>query len=607
MPVSTYSFTHGIYGTTSYLAVYDHMENPQTHNATPVYTYGGYINTLPIYSIPNSDLDITFTSPLNPYTGIDYAKADIVANGIFNEITAPVADKYTRSKIIMRSSTSAIHFIYCRGRSGNNNRVCTAYLMLFSSGAYVGALDLGYTVRGTSTDGVADPTSLATRPEYAYLVYNPTAPVDGFSAIHWDNSNLWWDGGGSIYPFNFPNFLSYGFLTETSDPPEEHPEPFLSTDPYFDLEGDVEIPDLSGGGGSGTGSISVPGFPSFSVTDTGIIGLFAPSIAQMRQLADFMWTDFGGTGTTIEEVLSEIVDALKRSISNPLDYVVGFNIIPSQGLSIGSNKTIRFGFFSSGVSMPVLSSQYFTVDCGSISFNSICGNTFLDYAPYSKFSIYLPYIGFKAVDANDFVNHTIGVVYHGDVVSGAVTAYITKDGSVMYQYSGSCAVNMPLNADNWGALISSLISLSATGHTGVAASAAQVSSAGSSTNLTSGKSISTSGTSLSEHSGSSQSGNLASNSAFNPTLLGPQVLRSGGVSGTAGALGVQKPFVVRESVRFHSTYNFNTVAGYPSFYFRKLSEVTGFTTVLEIHLTDVPATHNEIVEIESLLKGGVIL
>lgn len=346
-----------------------------------------------------------------------------------------------------------------------------------------------------------------------------------------------------------------------------------SGDPYQTIDGESDIP--------GGDTISVPSLPSLSSTSSGVVGLFAPSSAQMRQLSDYMWTDFGGTGTTTEDILKEVVQALKRSISSPLDYVVGLNIIPSQGLSVGSSTPIRFGFVTTDVSMPRLTSQYFTVNCGTISFSAICGDTFLDYAPYSKFSIYLPYIGVKEVDANDFVGHTIGVIYHGDVVTGGITAYITKDGSVMYQYSGCCALSVPLNADGWGSTIAGAVqiatSIVAGGATGGAAGAATAAAQG------------------------------AASVAENPSLLSPQVMRSGAVSGGAGCMGVQTPFVIREAVRFHSTSGFNTVSGYPAYYYQQLSSVHGYTKVLDVHLHGLPATQAEIEEIEEILKEGVIL
>lgn len=345
------------------------------------------------------------------------------------------------------------------------------------------------------------------------------------------------------------------------------------TDPYSGIDGESNIP--------GGGSVEIPSFPQLSSTSTGIVGLFAPSPAQMAALADYMWTDFGGTGTDVTGVLKEIVEALKRSISNPLDYVIGLNIIPSQGLSIGESSVIKFGFTSSGVSMPRLSNQFFTVDCGSLSFPTLCGDTFLDYAPYSKFSIYLPYIGFKDVDANDFVGHTIGVIYHGDTVTGGVTAYITKDGSVMYQYSGCCALNIPLSADNWGNTISGAVQIA--------------------TSLVAGATIGgAAGVGMAAAKG-------AANVSANPSLLSPQVSHSGAVSGGAGCMAIQYPFVIREAVRFHSTAGFNKFSGYPSYYNRSLKDVHGFTTVFDVHLENIPATNGEIAEIENLLKSGVIL
>lgn len=343
-------------------------------------------------------------------------------------------------------------------------------------------------------------------------------------------------------------------------------------DPYQKIDGESEIP--------GGGSVGIPGLPGITATSSGVIGLFAPSASQMQLLADYMWTDFGGTGTTTEDILKEIVQALKRSISNPLDYVIGLNIIPSAGLSIGDSSTIRFGFVNSNVSMPRLTNQYFTVDCGSLSFNALCGDTFLDYAPYSKFSIYLPYIGVKDVDANDFVGHTISVLYRGDVVTGGVTAYILKDGSVMYQYSGCCALNVPLTADGWGSTIAGAVqiatSIVAGGITGGAAGVAYGAAKG------------------------------AASVAANPSLLSPQVMRSGAVSGGAGCMAVQYPFVIREAVRFHSTAGFNTISGYPSYYFKSLSSVHGFTTCLDVHLNNIPGTQGEIAEIEKMLKEGVV-
>ena len=353
----------------------------------------------------------------------------------------------------------------------------------------------------------------------------------------------------------------------------------LGGDPYSLLDG--EIP--------GGDSISPTTTPTTTAVTSGIVALFKPTIQEMQDLADFMWTDFGGTATTTDDILKEIFQAIKRTISNPLDYIFGLNIIPSQGLSTSGYKTVRFGYVSSGVDMLRLSSQFFDVDCGSLSFDTVCGNTFLDYAPYAKFSIYLPYVGFREVDSNDFVGHTIGVKYKCDAVSGACVAYITKDGSVMYQYSGNVACTIPLSADSWGQTVAAAAKVEGAIISGAIAGAA-LPSVGATMGAIGAAGIA-----------------AASSVASNPSILNPSVNRAGNVTGAAGLLGVQYPFVVRESVVFHSTEGFNTIVGYPSWYYRRLGDLVGFTKVVDVHLHYINALRDEVDEIELLLKGGVIL
>ena len=406
----------------------------------------------------------------------------------------------------------------------------------------------------------------------------PTVTLVGFGEAKIKGSKLW-SWGGQFTRDGWADGLRISrIIMEGSEEP--------NTDPYDEVDGTGDLP--------GGVSIPVPVQPPQTSTSSGILGLFAPTLQEVRDLADYMWTDFGGTGSTIEDILKEVVQALKRSISDPLDYVVGFSLIPSQGLSLGGRYPIRFGFLNSGVSMTRVLTQYFTVDCGSILFNTVCGDTFLDYAPYSKFSVYLPYIGFVDVDANDFVGHTIGVMYRGDVISGALTAYITKDGSVMYQYTGNCAVNIPLSADSWSDTIHAAVSL-------VASVAVPSSLTGSSIPRTK---LQKSNAKLHKI---QDIGSNAGSVAANPSLLSPSVRHSGAVGGPSGAMGVQIPFVLREAVAFHSTKRFNSIAGYPSHYYKKLSDISGYTKVLGVHLEGLSATAEEVTEIENLLMEGVIL
>ena len=347
-----------------------------------------------------------------------------------------------------------------------------------------------------------------------------------------------------------------------------------------------------GDGSIGGADVGVPGLPTLGNVSAGLFSLFAPTAAQMNSLADFLWTDIDFSQVisapdqlsalnAIANIFQELGEAFKREIANPAKMIFGLSIIPSQGLAIGGAANVKIGFVDTGVAMNILTNRYFSVDCGGVTISPVCGDTFLDYAPYSKFSIYLPYIGVKPLDANDCVGHTISVKYNCDAVSGGCVCYVCKDGAVYYQYAGNIAMNLPLSSESWANTIAAAMNTASQLAAGIASGG--VAGAG------------------------AAALQAASNVAANPSQLSPQIDHSGAVNGAAGYLGVQYPYIIREAVRFLDTAGMNQVKGYPSHYLTKLSNLSGYTEVLECHLEGIKATENELNEIENLLKSGVII
>ena len=336
----------------------------------------------------------------------------------------------------------------------------------------------------------------------------------------------------------------------------------------------------------GTEVVPEPTEPTVSAVQTGFLSLWTGTQSEINAIASFLWNDLAN--------VQDVLNALIRIVADPMKLIIGLSIVPSQGLHKGSYSAVTVGPFLTGLNLQKLTSQYFTVDCGSLSFDTVCGNTFLDYAPYSKFSIYLPYIGTRTVDANDFVGHTISVKYKGDALTGNCVAMILKDSSVMYQFAGSLSSNCPLSSNDWTQTIMSAVQMAATGISlaatgGASAPAAAAMGAGEASSL------------------SSLALNAASNISGNVSQLSPQVMKSGAVSGASGLLGVQKPYIIREAVSYQDTTEFNTLGGYPSNIYSLLSDLTGYTEVQSIHLTGMTCTQAEMDEIETLLKQGVII
>ena len=357
------------------------------------------------------------------------------------------------------------------------------------------------------------------------------------------------NGTGVCYESTNENYIA---IADGSDVP---------SDPYF--------PGGSTEPGGGTGSfddkgelIGIPGLPTLSAVSAGFITLFNPTIPQLKNLASYMWSDLFD------------VAGWKKIFADPMDAILGLSIVP---VAVPSPKTqeVKVGNISTGVQMSVAESQYVEVDCGTLNVEEFWGS-YLDYAPYTKAEIYLPYCGIHPISVDDIMAKAVRVVYHVDILSGACCAFVECGGTVLYSFVGQCSSSIPITGDNWTNVINGAISVAG-------AIGTMISSGGASAPMAIGQIAST---------------------AVN--TMKPSIEKSGSMGGTGGMLGVQKPYLILSRPRQALPSNQNTFSGYPSFITEKLGDLSGYTEIDSIHLENVPATESELSEIESLLKGGVI-
>ena len=314
----------------------------------------------------------------------------------------------------------------------------------------------------------------------------------------------------------------------------------------------------------------IPNLPTIDAADLGFITIYNPTKAQMKSLSSFMWSNLFD------------LDTYKKLFSDPMESIIGLAIVPVSP-TIGGHKNVTFGGIDSGVNMPYLSSQYVQLNCGSVSIDKYVGS-FLDYNN-TNISLYLPYIGIHALDARDIMDDTIQVVYNIDVLSGACGAFVksAKKG-VLYSYNGSCISNIPLTSVNFGAAIQNAISAVCSGASviaGIATGAAPVTAMGAAGLL-----------------------NSASNTAINSK---PHIQRSGSLGGSAGVLSIQKPYIIIERPKISVPNAVQKFVGQTSNISGYLANFSGFTLVEYVHLDGIDATNEELKEIESALKAGVLL
>ena len=314
---------------------------------------------------------------------------------------------------------------------------------------------------------------------------------------------------------------------------------------------------------TGTGSTPTIVIPTGSAS--ALYSIYNPTQSQLNSFGAWLWS-------------SNFVDQLLKVFSDPMQAIIGLQKVFATPTT-GSAQNIKVGYLDSGVSSAIVTSQYSEVDCGSVNISEYFGNV-LDYT-YTDIYIYLPFIGIVPLNVSDVMRSTLSVKYKVDVVTGACLAsvIVTRDGNAggqLYTYSGNCAVQYPLSSGSYVGIVAGALSVAG-----------------------------------------SIAGTIASGGALLPMALGAgasalssaktKVEHSGSISGSAGAMGIKTPYLIIRRPQTAYADNFETFSGVSHNKTAPLSSYTGFTRVSYVHLENIPATDNELSEIESLLHNGVFL
>lgn len=355
--------------------------------------------------------------------------------------------------------------------------------------------------------------------------------------------------------------------TEPEPAPQPDPEPAPSTPPST---GDAPLEPFP-----------PPEFPSIVSAGSGLIHVYNPTAKEMISFGKWLWVTLqeGGFG----------IGNYQRLWNNPFDGVIGaFELYANP--TVNGRDSIRSGFLACPTQADLVSVRYFNIDCGSLVVPEYYGN-YLDYSPYTKAHIYLPFVGIVELNCDDIIGHGVNVTYRIDAYNGSCIATITvaKDNynALMYQFSGSCAVELPLAGGSQAAIKAGLIGAAATGISSVVTGIAGLATG--SIGMMAG--------------GISGIGNAISHAVSSKS----SVQHSGAFGDSCGAMGNKKPYIIIHRPIQKYVPNYNQIYGYPAHTLVTIGNCTGFLRVREIHVESSQATDEEKARIEQMLKEGVIV
>lgn len=336
--------------------------------------------------------------------------------------------------------------------------------------------------------------------------------------------------------------------------------------------------------------------PSYVMSGkTGFTDYYTMTRTQVASLCSFLQT-------------ASFIDNIQLLFETPAENIISLRCYPFDVKNAMGNTTadgdIYISVVNTGVkgnlvgafSMPIF-------DLGTVTIPKYF-HSFLDYSPYTKIEMYLPYIGFINLDVNEVMGQTINIEYVVDIFSGKCTAFISRgtgeDKTIIMEADGTIGIDVQIGGGQGAEIARNMLKL------GIGATAGAVSLGASAVSAGMAKTAKTAGT-IASISGSS-AGYLA-NTTINAIQAGQVHISKGGATQSGvNFFAPQNCYLVitRPSPVYPSGYN-HTV-GKPSGVYATLGDLTGFTVVDSIHVEGLStATSDEVTEVERLLKQGVIL
>lgn len=342
-------------------------------------------------------------------------------------------------------------------------------------------------------------------------------------------------------------------------------------------------PNYDGGSGGDSGGegefdktsddIPIPELPPDKLLNSGIIKMYSPTDQQMNAFINFIYS-----------APDAFITNFKKMWVNPMDSIISFGVVPF-ALSPSTTEVVKFcGVpLSNGgveVQMGVLSSQYIKVNCGTYRLSKFWDNA-LDQNNYTKLKLFLPFIGFVSLNADECVGGSITVEYNVDLLTGDCMAFVYCEKQdyfeidfrgAIYSYKGNVLTQAPLTGNNYAQLYSGVINTVM-----AVANPTPQSIAG-----------------------------------IGKEVLGQKVdvQRSSTISANSGSLGEYTPFLVIERPVQSLADTFQYTEGYPYNQTEKLSNLKGYTEVNidTFRIDDInDILDEEINELINIMNGGIII
>ena len=307
---------------------------------------------------------------------------------------------------------------------------------------------------------------------------------------------------------------------------------------------------------------------------------------ELQSLADYLWNTDLDTWQQIKENLSLVGE-------NRMDAIINVMMFPFEiPTTTGDTEYIRLGRQTTDtVGHVVSNSQTMLFDLGECYFYGIHQN-FLDYEPYTRGWLYVPYFGVFQIPIQQFMYHWVSVKMSVDLMTGSAqvvvySKYEDKEYPIIYK-NGVVGMQIPVTGRNIGDVLKNYIKTAKSALTAVGNTAAV----------------------LGGNSGA-VTGAMSSLIDFGVNAMSAQSVPIESEGSASPQCGMCMPqncyFLLEYPVMKSGVPDYGRLIGYACYKSGSVGSFSGFSKFENVKLDISHATETEKAEIKSLLANGVYL
>lgn len=354
---------------------------------------------------------------------------------------------------------------------------------------------------------------------------------------------------------------------------------------FYDPE--TQVPPIGEGGGGGgfyrpSDTDWFSPLPSLNVLSFGFISQYKLGQNAAISLSNYLWSD-------------NFIDNIKKAWQSPFDNIISLAIVPLNAELPTTQANIKIGNLDSGITSDKLTINLVKKNFGYINLKEMYNN-FADYAPFTRLNLYLPAVGIKTVNPDDYMDGELHLEANIDTFSGTIVYQL---GSVRHgkkhivdHYEGSVVTQIPITGANFIDMYKNIISGIATVTSGAMMGSALA------VPLAKGASAANQANNI------INTGASVSNGILN---IKPTYEKTGSVSGSAMRLSMQTPYLFFDTPQLKAASAFRKLHGYVSNQYEQLKNCKGFTSIKYMDIHNIDLTEDEKSELEDILTSGVYI